>query len=77
MVRNCESPSCFRNPKGKSKAKTFRSKKAAIGWIFEELLGGTILGPTKRKMLIFPAHPVSRFTLRMYPRSIVEYYRQT
>ena len=43
----CESPACLRNPKGWNKALVVRSKKAAIGWCFELLLGRTFLGTTE------------------------------
>ena len=47
-ARSGETLAWFRNPKGWIKAIAVRSKKRVIGWIFKQLLGITVLGPTEK-----------------------------
>ena len=56
-ARSCEPPTCFRNPKGWTKASSVTRKKTAIGWIFKQLLGCTALGAPEKKMQILPPTP--------------------
>ena len=55
-----------------SKAITVRSKNTAIGWIFKELLGCTILWAIERKMWILPARSSAQLHTQdvspQYPR---------
>ena len=68
-ARHCKLPACSRNHKGWTKAITVRSKKAAIGWIFKQLLGCTFSGSTERKMQILP--PKSGIHVHTYPHSCI------
>ena len=71
-ARSCEPPTCFRNPKGWTKASSVTRKKTAIGWIFKQLLGCTALGAPERKMQILPPTPGI-----LCPHRIQECVRQT
>ena len=73
MTRSGDLLACFRNPKGWTKAIAVQSKKTAIGWIFKQVLGRTVLGPTGRKMWIVPPVPVSGFTFRMWSHSVHDF----
>ena len=72
QARSFELPTCFRNPKGWSKASSVRRKKTATGWIFKQLLGCTALGPLERKIRILPPKPSI-----LCPHRIQECVRQT
>ena len=71
-ARSCEPPTCFRNPKGWTKASSVTRKKTAIGWIFKQLLGCTALGAPEKKMQILPPTPGI-----LCPHRIQECVRQT
>ena len=76
-VRNCEPATCFRNPKGCSKASSSRSKKTAIGWIFKQLQGRAVLRHPDRKMRILPPWSGIQVHTKVCPRRIQECSRQT
>ena len=52
MSRSCKPSACLWNLKGYSKASAVQSKKTAFGWIFNQWLGPTTLGPMEWKMWI-------------------------
>lgn len=48
---------CLRYPKARSNASCIRRRKTAMGWIFKQLLGHTVLGFPRRHVRILAPRP--------------------